>query len=94
MRKLIPLKNSVVCKRVNDKTTLTLDNGVYVKTDNVDLYEILDFSVDDDIPFDFGVGDIVMSNSTGDEIEINESDVIYFFKIENIMCKVVGNETI
>ena len=89
MRKLVPIKNSVVCKRITEKTTLKNVNGILFRQDNVDLYEILDFSVDKDKTFDFKIGDIVMSCSTGDEIEINKDDVVFLFKIENIMCKVL-----
>lgn len=94
MKKLIPIKNSVVCKRTNEKSSLVLENGVYRNIENVDLYEILDFSVDDNISFNFKIGDIIMSNSTGDEIEINKLDVVFLFKVENIMCKVIENERI
>lgn len=83
-----------MCKRTNEKTSLVLENGIYKKMDNVDLYEIIDFVVDDDIDFDFKIGDIVMTNSYGDEIEINKNDTIFLFKIENIMCKVDENESI
>lgn len=94
MRKLIPIKNSVVCKRTNEKSSLVLENGIYHTIENVDLYEILDFSVDDDYHFNFKIGDVVMSNSTGDEIEVNKSDIIFLFKVENIICKVLENESI
>lgn len=91
MKKIIPIKNSVVCKRTNEKSSLVLENGVYRNIENVDLYEIIDFAVDDDVDFKFNIGDIVMSNSYGDEIEIDNSDIIFLFKIENIMCKVIEN---
>ena len=56
---------------------------------NVDLYRIIDFNCSDKDLFNFEIGDIIMSNSTGDEIEINNSEFVYLFKIENIMCKVL-----
>jgi co-chaperonin GroES (HSP10) len=87
-RILKPIKNSVICKRISEKNSLNNNNGVLYRADNVDLYEILDFSHDEDIDFKFKCGDVVMSNSTGDEIEINNSEIVYLFKIENIMCKV------
>jgi co-chaperonin GroES (HSP10) len=89
MRKLIPIKNSVVCKRVNDKTTMSSIGGIQCMVNNVDLYRIIDFNCSDKDLFDFEIGDIIMSNSTGDEIEINNSEFVYLFKIENIMCKVL-----
>ena len=86
-RKLIPIKNSVVCKRLNEKTELQTNGLIQVRKQNVDLYEILDISSDE--PTDFKTGDKIMSCSTGDEIEINEHEVVYLFKVENIMCKVL-----
>jgi co-chaperonin GroES (HSP10) len=88
MRKLIPVKDSVVCKRINDKMTLESIGGIQCRVNHVDLYEILDFYCVEDKNFNFSVGDIVMSNSIGDEIEINPSEIVYLFKTENIMCKV------
>lgn len=86
MRRLVPIKNSVVCKRLNEKTELQTDGLVQFRKKNVDLYEILEISSDE--PTDFKVGDVVVSCSTGDEIEINENEVVYLFKVENLMCKV------
>ena len=86
MRKLVPLKNSVVCKRLNKKTELQTIGNLQIKKENVDLYEILDIVSDD--PIDFKVGDVIMSCSSGDEIEINDNEIVYLFKNEHIMCKV------
>ena len=86
MRKLVPLKNSVVCKRLNKKTELQTIGNLQIKKENVDLYEILDIASDE--PIDFKVGDVIMSCSSGDEIEINDNEIVYLFKNEHIMCKV------
>ncbi len=86
MRKLVPIKNSVVCKRLNEKSELQTNGLIRVRKQNVDLYEILDISSDEQT--DFKAGDKIMSCSTGDEIEINENETVYLFKLENIMCKV------
>lgn len=86
MRKLVPLKNSVVCKRLNKKTELQTIGNLQIKKENVDLYEILDIASDE--PIDFKVGDVIMSCSSGDEIEINDNEIIYLFKNEHIMCKI------
>ena len=88
MRRLIPIKNSVVCKKINKTDGTEVKNGVHLHMKDVDLYEVIDFSDDKDNPFEFKVGDIVMSNSTGDEIEVNRNDIYYLFKNEHIMCKV------
>lgn len=86
MRKLVPLKNSVVCKRLNKKTELQTIGNLQIKKENVDLYEILDIASDE--PINFKVGDVIMSCSSGDEIEINDNEIIYLFKNEHIMCKI------
>lgn len=85
MRTLKPIKNSVVCKRINNKDEI-VNNIILIPKKNVDLYQIVDFHSDDDFPF--SIGDVVMSCSTGDEIEINPDEIIYLFKTEHIMCKV------
>lgn len=86
MRKLVPIKNSVVCKRINQSSDLQTIGLIQIKKQNVDLYEILEISSDEQTTFK--VGDIVMSCSTGDEIEINDKEIVYLFKLENIMCRV------
>jgi len=88
-RILKPIKNSVVCKKTKGTTETAEENGLYLKKDSIPLYEILEYSVDDKKTFPFEVGDVVMSTSTGDEIEINEGETVYLFKSEHIMCKVL-----
>ena len=88
MRKLIPVNDSVICKRVSSKDTIETQNGIQFKRNDVDLYEIIDLSITDNVD-DLKVGDIVMSHSSGDEIEINPGECIFLFKSEHIMCKVL-----
>ena len=88
MRKLIPVKDSVICKRVSSKDTIETQNGIQFKRNDVDLYEIVDLSITDNVD-NLKVGDIVMSHSSGDEIEINPVECIFLFKSEHIMCKVM-----
>ena len=88
MRKLIPVKDSVICKRVLIKDTIETQNGIQFKRNDVDLYEIIDLSITDNVD-NLKVGDIVMSHSSGDEIEINPGEYIFLFKSEHIMCKVM-----
>lgn len=88
MRKLIPLRGSVVCKKVHGGTHTEIVDGIKIVRVEVDLYQITDMP---EIPVDgcnFKVGDIVMSNSTGDVIEINPGETVYLFKVENLMCAV------
>lgn len=87
-RVLKPIKNSVVCEKMNDTVETVSESSLYLKMNRVPFFKIVDFSVDDKDSFPFKVGDIVMSTSTGDEIEINDGHVIYLFKTEHIMCKV------
>lgn len=88
MRKLIPVKDSVICKRVSIKDTIETQNGIQFKRNDVDLYEIIDLSIIDNVD-NLKVGDIIMSHSSGDEIEINPGEYIFLFKSEHIMCKVM-----
>lgn len=89
MRKLVPIINSVVCKKITEDEELTMFNFLHLKKKNVDLYKILSFCSDDEeFNRTFKIGDIIMSASTGDEIEVNDGDVIFLFKTEHIMCKV------
>lgn len=88
MRKLVPIKDSVICKRVSNKDTIETQNGIQFKRNDVDLYEIIDLSITDNVD-DLKVGDIIMSHSSGDEIEINPGECIFLFKSEHIMCKVL-----
>ena len=86
MRKLIPIRGSVLCRKIHGGTHTDIVNGLKVVRVEVDLYEILDMP---QIPVEgcmFKVGDIVMSNSTGDMIEVNPGETVYLFKIENLMC--------
>lgn len=86
MRKLVPIRGSVLCRKIRGGTHTETVNGLKVVRVEVDLYEILDMP---QIPVDgcnFKVGDIVMSNSTGDAIEINPGEIVYLFKVENLMC--------
>ena len=46
MRRLIPIKNSVVCKKINKTDGIEVKNGVHLHMKDVDLYEVIDFSDD------------------------------------------------
>jgi len=85
--KLVPLKNTVICKQINKKTEIANVGGIEVQRQNVDLYEIVDLAIDDGIRFDFKVGDVVMSCSTGDELDI-DGTIYFVFKHENIIGKI------
>lgn len=90
MRKLVPLRDSVVCRKICGGKRTVIKNGISVKKTDIDIYEIIQMpKVKTNNDFQFGVGDAVISNSTGDEIEINPGETVYLFKIENIMCNVV-----
>lgn len=90
MRKLVPLRDSVVCRKICGGKKTVIKNGISVNKTDVDIYEIIEMpNVITNNDFQFGIGDAVISNSTGDEIEINPGDTVYLFKIENIMCNVL-----
>ena len=88
MRKLVPLNGSAVCKKVGGGDYKEESGGILVKRESVDIYEIV--SLPETLPdgFSFKVGDKVMSNSTGDEIEVNPNETVYLFKLSNLMCTV------
>lgn len=90
--RLVPVRGSVLCRKVEGGTARKTEGGVSVDRKSVDLYRI---DALPEVPLDgfpFKVGDIVMSNSTGDEIEASPGDVVYVFKAENVMCKVTDEE--
>ena len=92
MRKLVPIRGSVVCEKASGGTS-TETKGFVHKKEEVDVYRILALpEVLLDEGCEFKVGDLVMSNSTGDVIEINPGETVYMFRIENLMCKVEENE--
>jgi hypothetical protein len=88
MRKLVPLNDSAVCKKTSGGDHKEESGGILVKRESVDIYEIV--SLPKTLPegFFFKVGDKVMSNSTGDEIEVNPNETVYLFKLSNLMCTV------
>lgn len=94
MRRLVPIRDSVVCKKISGGTTYENRGGIKVKVTTIDLYEII--SVPEIVPegFTFKPGDRIISNSTGDEIELNPGEIVYLFKIENLMCLVDEKETV
>ena len=86
---LKPVRNSLLCVRtVESKTTDETETGLIVRHRNVDLFRIVDFSADCNEKFGFQVGDEIVVNSTGDEIEI-DGRTFYLFKVEHVMAKVV-----
>ena len=93
VRRLVPIRGSAVCRKVAGGERLSDAGGLRTKVVKVDLYEVMALPVvspEGDCPFK--AGDIVMSNSTGDEIEINPGETVYLFRLENLMCRVHGGE--
>lgn len=88
MRNLVPLRGSVLCKKVDGGESTTTRNGLKIYKKTVDIYKIIELPVVPSAKYDFKLGDEVISNSTGDEIEINGGETVYLFKLENIMCVV------
>ena len=92
MRKLVPVRGSVVCRKLSGGASTTSEGGVVHKKSEVDIYEILQLPLVPEEDDFFKVGDQVVSNSTGDVIEINPGETVYLFKVENLMCKVCDGE--
>lgn len=89
MKTLVPVRDSIVCKKISGGKVSKNVGGLVIDSEEVDEYEVLSLpEITPDETYPFTVGDIVMSNSTGDKIEINPGEVVYLFKLENIMCKV------
>ena len=92
MRSLVPVRGSVLCRKVKGGTMTQNVGGLSVKSSDVDIYQIIllpEVEIED---FPFKVGDFVMSNSTGDAIEVNPGETEYLFKAENIMCSIDGHD--
>lgn len=86
MRNLIPIRGSAVCKKVYGGNETEIIGGIKVNRVRVDVYKIIELPVVQSEGYNFKVGDLVMSNSTGDEIEINPGETVYLLKLENLMC--------
>lgn len=93
MRDIIPLRGSVLCRKVEGGTSTEIVKGIRKNVQKVDIYRISELPVEPlGDEYGFKVGDLVVSNSTGDEIEVNPGDVVYLFKVENLMCVVEDGE--
>jgi hypothetical protein len=89
MKRLVPIRGSVVCKKLCGGTRTENRNGVKIKVSEVDEYEIISLpEIKDGYDGFFQVGDRVISNSTGDEMEVSPGESVFLFKLENLMCKV------
>lgn len=92
MRELVPLRGSVLCRKIYGGTETKIVGGIKMTCVKVDLYRIEKLPSVNPGDCPFKVGDVVMSNSTGDAIEVNPGETVYLFKIENLMCAVDRNE--
>lgn len=92
MRELVPLRGTALCKKIYGGTETSVVGGIRVKRVKVDLYKIIELPVVPSPEYQFKLGDVVMSNSTGDEIEVNPGETVYLFKLENLMCVVDYHE--
>lgn len=88
MRNIHSINGYVVCQRVNPSAeTLTSGKFIY-QEENVPLYKVM--HVADDVPNDPKIipGDIIIVNSTGTGVILDESKV-YLFKHDNIIGKIL-----
>ena len=88
MRDIVPIRGTALCRKIHGGTSAREVDGLRVKRTSVDLYRIDELPVVPSPEYPFKVGDVVMSNSTGDEIEMNPGDVVYLMKLKNLMCVV------
>ena len=82
MKTLVPVRDSIICKKIGGGKVSKNIGGIMINSEEVDEYEVLSLpEITPDETYPFEVGDIVMSNSTGDKIEINPGEIVYLFKL-------------
>lgn len=92
---VIPLQNYVVCRKYQDGECTKEVNGIYTKVDQVPIYQIELISVqskDNLGDLRLTIGDLIITNSTGTKVKLDNSSDIqtrYLFSIENIMARIV-----
>lgn len=85
MQRIVPVKNTVLCRK-NEIPSKKTGNILY-KPEVVDEYTIVDFSSDGFFPF--SIGDTVIVEKTGDEVDCN-GETFYIFKTEHVVAKVLN----
>lgn len=84
--KIVPIKNTVLCKKIKNENDSSIKGILIVNKKEVDTYEIISVSSDDD-GYIFKPGDEVIVSGSGDVIEM-DGEEFYLFKTENVVAKI------
>ena len=84
--KIIPIKNTVLCKKIKNENYSSIKGILILNKKKVDTYKIISVSSDDD-EYIFKPDDEIIVSGTGDVIEMDGED-FYLFKTENVVAKI------
>lgn len=84
--KIIPIKNTVLCKKVMNENDSSIKGILILNKKRVDTYKIISVSSDDD-EYIFKPDDEIIVSGSGDVIEMDGED-FYLFKTENVVAKI------
>ena len=84
--KIIPIKNTVLCKKNQNEKESSIKGILILNKKEVDTYKIISVSSDDD-EYIFKPDDEIIVSGSGDLIEIDGED-FYLFKTENVVAKI------
>ena len=84
--KIIPIKNTVLCKKIKTEKESSIKGILILNKMEVDTYKIISVSSDDD-EYIFKPDDEIIVSGSGDLIEIDGED-FYLFKTENVVAKI------
>jgi hypothetical protein len=94
--KIIPQNGCVLCKQVVANVEEVENRGLVYVSENVPIYEVLKISnppslvgISDEL--NLKVGDLIVCNSIGTKVQVNDSEVLWLFKQENIAAKIKIN---
>ncbi len=85
--KLKAVKNTLVCRKIgNDR--LVSKSCFLIRNDELEIYEVLDFSVDDNSRYCFSDGDLITVDGKCDEFDF-EGEKYSLVKADHVSSKVV-----
>ena len=89
-RNLIPLGNTIICKKINDKEKEQPSEIFKFKHEKIPEYQVVSMHyLSDEVQskYNFKQGDVVVVSSTGTPVLIDE-EKYYLFKPEHIVGKI------
>lgn len=92
-RKIVPQNGHLLCKMVEGKTKET--TGFVCEVESLPVYEILELSEFmptssvGDGSLSLAVADKIVCNSTGTQVQDDEDQDLYLFKLDNVVAKVI-----